>query len=268
MKDNNEILVMPVVRKKPWVNADKYNKNKIMGANTTLQPYLGKGGFQTGLEGDPELQKELEDSLGLVEGALKPVLSNDYWHNEVNIKLEDGPNTFNKNLPKDRLAIMILKNHPKVANSEAEITPDSDFYIVDVIQEQAKKATTAEKKAEAYAIFTGFSIQEKRQFLKLYGKGGADMSENDVFAELGAELENNVDEFLLKAKYSKEKINMRAFIFDLVQYNILRLRGGSYFDSDEDKGNIEVLTNYLLAPDKQDIYFNYKERLEHAKRGN
>lgn len=265
--ENNNVIVTPVVRRKPWINTDKFNKNKLLGAKTILQPYFGPEGFKTGLENNEALQKEFENELNLPEGTLKPSMDNDYWHEEMNIVLEDNPNTFNRNIPKDRLKLLILKNHPLVAPSEAEITPDSEFYIVDIYQEQERKATKAEQKAKAYALLTSMSPQEQRQFCKLYGTGGMDMSEKDVFVELGIRIEDNVVEFLSKAEFSKEVINIRAFIFDLVEYNILRIRGGNYFDSDEDKGDLKTLSNYLLAPDKQSVYLNLKERLEYAKKG-
>jgi len=266
--DNNQIIVMPVVRRKPWVNTSQFNKNKVMEANTTVQAYSGQNGLQTGLEGNKELQEEFEKELGLAPGTLAPTLSNDYWSEEVNIKLEDGPTTFSKSHPKDRLKILILQNHPLVANSLAEVSPETDFYIVDEVLEQEKKLNKAEKKERAYAIFSEMSPSEKRQFLKMIGKGGNEMSDVDVKAELSTILEDNVDDFLSKSEFSKEKLTIRAFIFDLVQYGILRIRGGHYFDSDEDKGNLEALTTYFLSPSKQDAYLTYKERLEHAKLGN
>lgn len=262
---NNNIIVMPVVKRKPWVNTDKFGKNKLMGASTTLQPYYGEAGFQTGLEGKPELQAEFEEELNLPKDTLKPSVSNDYWHDEMNIGLEDGPNVFKKGIPMDRLKILILKNHPSIANSLSEVNPDTQFYIVDEAAETERKATKAEKKSEAYLLLAEMSPSEQRQFLKLYGKGGSEMSERDVKAELGTNIEDNVNDFLSKSSFSKEKINIRAFIFDLVAHNILRIRGGNYFDSDEDKGNLETLTAYFLAPEKQEVYMNYKERLEHAK---
>lgn len=268
MKDNNNIIVMPVVRKKPWVNTDKFGKNKLMGATTTLQAYYGNNGLQTGLEGNKELQEEFESELGLPTGSLSPTLSNDYWSDSMNITLEDGPNIFKRGLPLDKLKILVLKNHPIVANSQAEITPESEFYIVDEVLETEKKASKAESKEKAYAILSGMSATEQRQFLKLYGIGGSEISDRDVKGELGELLESNVKEFLSKASYSKEKINITAFIFDLVQHNILRIRGNHYFDSDEDKGTLETLSSYFLAPEKQEVYMNYKERLEHAKHGN
>jgi hypothetical protein len=264
---NNNIIVMPVVRKRPWVNTDKYSKNKIGGALTTVSPYLGEDGFHTGLENDQELQNSFEKELGLVTGTLSPVLSNDYWHDNLNIRLEDGPTTFRKGLASDRLKLLILRNHPLVANSLAEISPDTDFYIVDEELETDRKATKAEDKSKAYLLLSEMSPSEKRQFLKMFGAGGNDMSDKDIIAELGDIIENELKSFLSTSEFSKEKVNIRAFIFDLVQYNILRLRGGNYFDSDEDKGNLEILTSYFLSPDKNDVYLNYKERLTHARQG-
>ena len=264
---NNDIIILPVVRKRPWVNTASFQKNKLMSASTIIQPFYGRDGFQTGLEGNEDLQSQFEKELNMTKDTLKPTVNNDYWHEEMNIKLEDGPNSFSRSNPQDKLKILVLRNHPIIANSFNEINPESQFYIVDEIVESEKKASRAENKAKAYSVLTGMNPSEQRQFLKLYGKGGNDMSERDVNAELGEYLEENVVDFLFKSDYSKETINIRAFIFDLVAYNVLRIRGGDYFDSDENKGNLESLSSYLLAPEKQDIYLNYKERLEHAKHG-
>lgn len=266
--ENNNIIIMPVVRKRPWVNTDSFNKNKLGGASTVMQPYFGENGFQTGLEGQEELQAQFEKELGLEKGSLEPIVTNEYWSENMNIKLEDGPTIFKRALPMDRLKLLILKNHPKVALSINEVTPDNDFYIVDEVLESERKATKTEKKSKAYGILVNMSPEEQRQFIKLFGKGGPDMNEMEIKADLGELIEQNVDEFISKSEFSKEKIHVRAFIFDLVTYNILRIRGGHYFDSDEDKGDLEVLTSYFLAPEKQDVYLNYKERLDHAKRGN
>lgn len=266
MEDKN-IVVMPVVRHKPWVNSDKYNKNKVLAASTTLQPYLGIAGLTTGLEGNKELQAQFEKDLRLSDDALNPVVTNEYWGN-FNIKLEDGPNIFHRTSPLDMLKVLVLKNHPAVAESESEITPDSQFYILDEALESSKKASKTDLKVKAYLRLNDMSPSEQRQFLKLFGKGGIDMSDKDVYSELGELIEKNTESFLIKSDFSKEKVNITAFIFDLVQYGVLRLRGSHYFDVDTNVGNLETLRNTLLAPEKQDSYLNYKERLEHAKRGN
>lgn len=264
--ESNTIVVLPVVRKKPWINTEKFDKNKLLGASTIVQPFYGEQGLQTGLEGNPELQKEFEQKLGLPEGTLTPNIQNNYWSEEMNIKLDDGPTTFYKSNPKDSLKILVLKNHPKVANSILEISPDTDFYILDEQQETERKVSITEKKEKAYAIYSAWTASEKRQFLKLYGKGGPDMSDVDVKATLGTYLEENVDDFLLKTEFSKETLTVRAFIFDLVAYGVLRIRGSHYMDADEDLGTLEALTAYFLAPDKANQYLNYKDRLENAKR--
>lgn len=267
MNTNEEaVIIRPVVRKRPYVDTDKYNKNKIAGAGTVVQPFYGVNGFKTGLEGEQELQTQFEMDLGLVKGTLNPVLSNPFWAEDMNIKLKDEPNVFHRNNPREMLQVLILKNHPIVAPSKAEITPDTQFYLEDTVIENERKLAKSEKKEKAYGFYSNQSPEEKRKFLKLFNSGGGkDMDDTSIKTMLGELLEKDVDDFLGKASYSKEKINLQAFIYDLVSYGVLRLNSNRYFDNGEDMGNLDTLTSTLLAPNKADLYHAYKERLEQKK---
>lgn len=258
------VIVKPVLRKRPWVNTDEFNKNKLFGVGTKLSPYLDQSGLHTGLT--EETQVEFEKKLGLKEGSLAPLRDSEFW-DDFYITLQDEPNTFYKNNPTDELRIAVLKAHPKVANTQEEISPDTDFYILDVETEEQDKVKLIETKEKAYSVFSKLTNKGKRDLLKLYGEGGDSANDSTIKTALSEKMEQNPHDFLAKAAFSKEVITVRAFIFDLVDYGILRQRGQYYFDGDTNLGDIKSFSDYLLMPDKQDVYLVYKDRLSQAKLG-
>lgn len=264
MEDKKHVIVRPVVRKKPFVNADKFGKNKLQGAGTTVTVYLDRRGLHTGLTKEEE--KEFEGRLRLKEGSLEASLNNPFW-DDFTIKLEDEPNTFDPLIAEDALKIKVLKAHVKVANSLDEITPDTDFYIEDVEEQISKKAKTAETKEEAYRIFSSLTDDDKRKVLKLYGKGGSDLTDKAVKAELMDELEDNPTMFISNATIGKDELSMKSFVFDLHDFGVIRKRGEIYFDGDTSLGGMDSFARELLMPDKREVYEVYKTRLEQAKFG-
>lgn len=265
MEDKKQVIVRPIIKRRPWVNTDTFTKNKLMGAGTSVAPYVDQSGIlHTGM--NAEEQAEMEKELQLEPGTLDARLNNPFWDDYV-IRLEDEPNTFNPLLPRDKLKIYVLKAHKLVANSLEEQNPDTDFYIEDVDEIIDKKVKEAEAKEKAYSIFSNMTDVDKRAVLKLYGKGGADLTDKAVKAELMSELEKNVPLFISNASQGKDVITIRAFIFDLHHYGVIRTRGDYYYDGDSSLGTISQFGEYLLMPDKQDVYDSYKARLEQAKFG-
>jgi hypothetical protein len=256
------VIVRPVIRKKPWVNTKEFDKNKLHNASTVLVPDYDSYGLHTGLT--EESESKFEKLLGYPEKHLASVITNEYWTN-FTIKLKDEPNVYHKATPREALIIEVLKAHGKVANSIEDISPDTDFYIEDIEAEAEENIKKVELKEEAFLKFAKLSSQGKKDILKIYGEGGDTVSDTTIKQMLASKLEDSPEKFLSITKLSKEIVKIRAFIFDLEDYGVIRKRADVYFDGDNSLGDIRIFSEFLLQPDKQSSYIMYKDRLEHSK---
>jgi len=262
---NKQVFIKEVTQHGPFAEAlAKHGMRSFNDASVTLSPQINSltREIETGLS--PIEQAHLESKLFLKPGALDPSLENPYWQ-EYYIKLKYGTEVLHLNVPSDYIKYKILLSSDKIAASEDDISPDSMFYIEDVVNTEEKLSTKAEVKLEAAELFSKFNAEDMVRLLKIYGLNPEGNTPKFVKGKLFEQLEANPAKFVTIASKSKEKIALEAFIFDLSNKGILRERAGVYFDGDVNKGSTAELVERFLDPRYQEEYDAYKERLEFNK---
>lgn len=261
MKDIFEtktITIKPVARPKfSGQSAYSNTKTSLEGAQ------LGKGGYKTGLTKEEE--KEFEKLLNLPSGTLSK--SSKYWATVLNLSLpNDKAYTFTIDSLEDYIKYKVILNHSGIANSENTITPASDFYIEDIEARAKVEEKTINYKMEANEIFTQMTGEERKGFLKLYGKKGVNnMSDIVIKTQLYKEVENDPQRFILL--YRNPDIKDRIEIEEMLESGVLTKKGQYYSYENEVIGNsVEACIAFFKDYKNQSLKIAMKANIQKNKK--
>ena len=212
-------VIVRIMKVNPWTGLTKW---------PTTFDYIGPyytrtGGLYTGLS--TAEARRLEEALGKEQGELSP--SSDFWVTFA-VKIGKKDMILDTENPLDELQYLFLKNHKRVADGLANMSPAKDYVIINKDAEAEQSNRINKVKREAYREFDKMSIDDMRKCLRLYGMK-SDWVENP----------NKEINFVIEEAISK---------------NIIRKNRTQYFFGTDLIGNgIEDVIAYLQDKKNQDI---------------
>jgi len=237
-------IVVKSLNKANWAGMHRYHKchDHIVAVET-------RAGYTTGLS---HVESELlETELGLPKGALAPHSA--HWK-EYAVTLTDRDLVLDMSNPRDRLDLSLLKADARVCNSvnEKHKWPKAEYEIYDAEEDAKNENAKISDEAQAIADFVNLTPAEKRNYLKLLGKGVASMSDTLVTNELFKIAKNDHGKFNAITKLPNYKT--RVLLYDLISEGVIKVRGGHYIFDEVQLGHGEASAcEYLDDPHNQEL---------------
>ena len=152
-----------------------------------------------------------------------------------------------------RLLLRFLKNHKRVADGLNNITPSTDYVLVnkDAEAEQANKVNKV--KREAYRELDKLSIENMRQFLRISGIKSDTMSNELIEAKCTELVEKNPQKFIDLWVNNNDK-DTQYIIEEAISKGVLRKNRTTYYYGTDIIGNsIDETIAYFKDKKNQDI---------------
>lgn len=237
-------IIVRIIKINPWQNVTKW-----AGCHDYIAPYFTRSGnIYTGLT--PEEARRFEKALGYPEGHLSPV--SPYWTTFA-IKIGRDDLKLNTDNPADEMKYIFLKNHKRVANGVDQITPATDYVLInqDVEAEVANKRSRVKK--DALLATTKMTLEEMRKALRVFGMRPDTMSNELVEAKLNEIVEREPEKFMSRWVNNKDK-EITFVIEEAISKNIIRKnRAQYYFGTDLIGNGLDDVIAYLQDKKNQDI---------------
>lgn len=243
-----EYIIKPVVKAK-FSGISAHSKTKTVFTGAQLN---SSGEYKTGLTKEEE--KKFEELLGLAPNTLDRK-NKSFWA-FLEIRLNNDKETrFSVTSPMDVIKFKTLTERTNVAKSELEIkkNPTVEFYVEDKEAKAKVIELKAEVELEALEAFSSTTVEEKRGFLKLYGKRGVEhLSDTIIKAELYNLVKEDPKKFL---EFFKDKdISIRILIENLLEKGMLTKKQNYYVYEGESLGSsIDGVVEFFKDPKKQSV---------------
>ena len=155
-----------------------------------------------------------------------------------------------------------MKKHKRVADGLNNVTPSTDYVIINKDSE-AKEANKINKiKREAYREMDKMSIEDMRKCLRLYGIKSDTLSNELIEAKLSEQIENAPDRFLQKWVNNPNR-EISFVIEEAIAKNIIRKnRSQYYFGTDLIGNGIEDVIAYLNDKKNQDLRLSIMQEIK------
>jgi hypothetical protein len=164
-----------------------------------------------------EQRTRLEHEMGYPEGHLGQ--NSKFWET-YGIKVMGPGSSIDTSTPEGELKYLYCKNHKRVADGQANVTPNNDFVMINEDSEANEMNRINKVRRDAMKEFDKMSLEDMRKALRIYGFRSDTMSNNLVESRLFNEVEkdprkffnlwiNNQsknDEFLLESAISKNVV--------------------------------------------------------------
>lgn len=237
-------VIVRIIKTNPWSNITKF---------PSCFDYLGSywtrsGNLYTGLT--VEDARRLEKAIGYPEGELDP--NSNFW-NIFTVKIGRNDLILNTDNPYDELQYLFLKGHKRVANGLKNITPSTDYVMIDRDSEAEETNKLNKIKREAYRELDKMSIEDMRKCLRLYGIKSDNMSNELVEAKITEQIEKSPRLFISKWVDNPNK-ELNYIIEEAISKNIIRRnRTQYYFGTDLIGNGIDDAIAYLKDKKNNDI---------------
>jgi hypothetical protein len=209
---------------------------------------------------------------------------NDSLHVKA-VKLLDGDNMYDLNIPIQEISFAWLRVHPTIASSyqaweRGEFPADTQFYVVnDEIESQLvyKKKQLINK---AVIKFDSMSMEKKRKVARLLGLPVTSESKEEVVYNLvdnmlkQTEVKtgsfqglNPIEVFNRFADMKENLLHIKDLIKQAIQHSIYRLKpSGKVYEGDYEVAmDEEELVKYLIDEDHQDDLLVLEKKLKSKK---
>lgn len=201
---------------------------------TVMGCEIGENGWLTGLTKEEEDYYEKE--LGLKSGELN---KHSKWWGEIfntehNIRLDNTKPTnlyLDSNINKIKYKVLLASS--KIANSEIEKSKPNTLFFID---DQEAKAKSELKQFnfefEGMKLITKATVEEKKSFLRLFGKAGLELMTEDILSStLYSEMKKDPKRFF--DIMTDKDANIKGFIRELEEFKLLRRTANKYFHGDD-----------------------------------
>lgn len=286
---------------------------RIPGTGVFKYPYKEMDGkYRTGLDKDAsyikrisdpterqieqervaKLKEKLEEALGGVDlGPRSP-----FWNYSLSkstedtlhvqpIKLIDGDNYFDLNIPLQELAFSWLRVHPTIASSyqaweRGDSPAETQFYVAD---DDVENLVTFKKKTlinKAISKFDSMTPDKKKKIARLLGLPVTDSTtEESVYNQVDNVLKQNefksgtyqglstVEVFNRFADMKENLLHIKDTIKQAIQYSVYRVKpnGKIYEGEFEVAADEDELLKYLSDDDHQDDLLTLEGKLKMKK---
>lgn len=237
-------IVVKSLQKENWAGMHRYHK-----CHDTVVAKETRGGYLTGL--DEKEERHLEKQLGLSDGDL--ARHSNYWK-EYAVTLTDRDLVLDLDNPRDVLDLALLKVNPRVCNSvnERHKWPKAEYEIYDAEEDAKNENAKISEEARAVADFVKLTPGEKRNYLKLLGKGVSSMSDTLVTNELFKIAKNDFAKF--NAITDSPNYKTRILLYDLISESVVKIKGGYYIYDEVQLGQGEATAcEFLDDPHNQEL---------------
>lgn len=212
-------VVLKFARTNPWAGIAKY-KN----CYDYIGPYWTKAGnFYTGLS--EEDARRLEKALGYPEGHLSPY--SHFWKT-YSIKLGVKDEILHTERPEDELKYLFLKSHKRVALGTGNISPQTDYVLVNSDAEAEIKNRFNKAKREAIVEYNKMTLEDMRKCLRIYGTKTDNISNELIENKLFELIEANPQKFFLLWVNNKNK-ETQYILETAISKNIIRKSKNVYY---------------------------------------
>jgi len=224
------------------------------GTGTSIEgAQLSKQGYKTGLTKKEE--EQYCEELGLPKGTLSKN-NGDFWGSCLNLRLtHDKPYTFIIETLMDEIKLKALLNNSRIAENELKLRemPMAEFYVEDAEARAKIEEVTINYKMEAIDALRELSSEDKKGYLRLYGKRGLDaVSDAFVNTQLFKEVDLNPQKFL--GFVSNPDIKLRISIEEMIESGVLTKKGHYYNFQNEVIGNsVESVIDFFRDLKNQSI---------------
>lgn len=259
--ERKEIIIKPVVKAK-FSGLSSYS-----GAHQVIEgAQLGRGGYKTGIT--KEEQEYFEKELNKPKGYLNPD-NKEFWSTVLNLNLPlDKAFTFVVGSVLDELKLKVIMQHTRIANNELELAknPSAEFYIEDKEAKAKIEEQAIDVLMEATDSFNELTTDEKKGYLKLYGKKGVDdFSDRMIKTELFKEVNKDPKKFSNLIK--NPDVNLMIQIEEMLETGVLAKKNNYYNFENEVIGNsIDSVIAYFKDIKNQSLKIAAVETVKKVKK--
>lgn len=258
-----QIVIKPIVRPQfSGIAAHAGTSVVFQGA----QIDANSGTYKTGLTVAEET--EFEKALNLTPGTLNK-RNAEFWGN-LPIRLNKDKTTYIEIVSVlDELKYRTLLERSTVANSDLEKlkNPQAQFYIEDVEAKAKVEELIIDAKFDAFEKFNNLTTDEKKGYLRLYGKRGVDnLSDKIIKTELYKEIDKDPKKFLTLA--NDADITLRISIEEMLESGRVKKKGNYYSFENEILGStIDSVIAYFKDIKNQSMKIAVENEVKQAKKG-
>lgn len=255
-----QIVIKPINRPQfSGINAHARTVLAIDGAQLDKT-----GSYKTGLTVEEEAEYEV--ALNLPKGTLNKKNAA-FWGNLPVRLFKDKTTYFDIVSPMDELKFKSLIARSTIANNELEKNknPFAEFYIEDAEAKAKVEEIAINFQFEAIEAFSHMTTDERKGYLKLYGKKGVDsLTDIIVKTELYKELMANPKKFL--DLINDPDIKLRISIEEMLEAGSLKKKGNYYTFENETLGtSIESVIAYFKDIKNQSLKISIENEVKKTK---
>lgn len=246
-------VIVRMTKMNPWTGLLKWdNCFDFIGSYWTRS-----GSRYTGLT--PEKARELEKRMGFVENYLDQ--NSSFWDTYA-VKIGKKDLVINTDTPEGELQYLFLKNHKRVAEGVRNISPRTDYVIVDKDAEAIETNKANKIKRDAFRALDKMTLEEMRKCLRLFGVKADTMSNELVEAQLTDVIEKNPQKFLNIWVNNNDK-EYNFIIEEALSKNIIRKNRATYYYGTDVIGNgIDDVIAFFKDKKNNDIFTAVKAEIE------
>lgn len=246
-------VIVRMTKQNPWTGLIKWDK-----CFDFISSYWTRSGSRyTGLT--TAKARELEERMRIGVGQLDPDSS--FWDTFA-IKIGKKDLIINTDTPEGELQYLFLKSHKHVANGISNITPKTDYVIIDKDLEATKQNERNKVKREAYRAFDKMTLDDMRKCLRLFGVKSNTLSNELVEAKLNENIEKDPAKFINIWIENPDK-EYSFIIEEALSKNIIRKNRSTYYFGTDVIGNgKDDVIAYLKDKKNQDILIAIKGEIE------
>lgn len=237
-------VIVRMTKVDPWTGLIKWeNCFDYVGSYWTRS-----GSRYTGLS--REKAKELEQKMGFNEGYLDPL--SPFWDTFA-VKIGKKDTIINTDSAEGELQYLFLKGHKRVADGLKNISPSTDYVLINKDDEAVEINKASKIKRDAYKSFDKMTLEDMRKALRLYGVKSDTLSNEMVEARLSENIEKDPAKFLRIWQDNPNK-EYNFIIEEAVAKNIIRKNRATYYFGTDVIGNgMEEVIGYLKEKKNSDI---------------
>lgn len=237
-------VIVRMTKVDPWTGLIKWDN-----CFDYIQNYLTRSGNRyTGLS--REKARELEQRMGFNEGYLDPAST--FWDTFA-VKVGKKDTIINTDTPEGELQYLFLKGHKRVANGMKNISPSTDYVLINKDDEAVEINKASKIKRDAYKAFDKMTLEDMRKCLRLYGVKSDTLSNEMVEARLSENIEKDPAKFIRIWESNPNK-EYNFIIEEAVSKNIIRKNRATYYFGTDVIGNgIDEVIGFLKDKKNSDL---------------
>lgn len=256
-----QIVIKPIARPEfSGINAHAKTSITMEGAQLDKT-----GSYKTGLSTQEEVA--FAEELGLPKGTLNR--RNEKFWGTLTVRLfRDKPTYFEVVSLMDEIKLRTLLERNTIANSELEIKKNAyaQFYIEDAEAKAKVEEVIMDHLFTAVEAFSNMTSDERRGYLKLYGKKGVNEL-SDIVAKTMLYKEVNADPEKFSKLVKDPDVQVRISIEEMIEKGLLKKNGQYYRYEDEVIGNsVDAVISFFKDLKNQSLKITMETEAKKTKK--